>query len=166
MSPARKRVVYTLICVLLGAHYAAIVGRLDHWPLSNYGMFARRRQASVSSLVLMGVTPQGDEIRLQAHDYWRPYKSTKLAQCLREAKSQDSRRVKRAGSGPAPRADLPAAVESLLDHYEARRRAGQHRGPPLAGLRLYDVTWRIDPSLANLDRPVRQELVCEHLSRH
>ncbi len=165
MSPERKRFVLGVICVVLGAHYVAIVARLDHWPLSNYAMFARRREASVSSLVLMGVTAQGDEVRLQSNNYWQPYKSTKLAFCLREAKNQDARRARSAvGSPPEP--TLPTAVKSLLAHYESRRQAGQHRGPPLAGLRLYDVTWRIEPTLGNLDRPDRQELLCEHLSRH
>lgn len=166
MTPARKRQIVALICVLLGAHYVAIAARIDHWPLSNYRMFARRQQAEVSSLVLMGVTGQGDEIRLQNHAYWRPYKSTKLAQCLRGAKAQDARRAKRAAPGQTPQPALPGAVKSLLEHYESLRQTGQHNGPQLAGLRLYQATWRIEPSLSNLEHPDRQELVCEHFPRH
>ena len=140
----------------------AIAARLDHWPLSNYGMFSRRREATASSLVLVGVTQQGQEIRLQDHDFWRPYKSHKLAHCLRQVQSRDARQAK-AGRADSP--DVPAAVQSLLTHYETRRVNRQHDGPPLTGLRLYDFTWRIDPSLSNLDRPDRQELVCEYPPR-
>jgi hypothetical protein len=159
MSPARKRIILTVICLLLGAHYVAIAGRLDHWPLSYYGMFARRKPPSVTSLVLVGVTSEGEELCLRDRQFWAPFNGPKLAQSLRIHQRADA---KRADDARPHVPTLPAAVESLLSHYESRRAAGQHRGPPLAGLRLYDFTWRIDPALANLDSPDRQELVCEH----
>jgi hypothetical protein len=158
MSPARKRLVLGVICLLLGAHYVAIAGRLDHWPLSYYGMFARRKPPVVTCLVLVGVTPDGQELPLRQREYWAPYNGNKLAQSLRTHQREDARHA----SDERPReATLPAAIQSLLSHYETRRAAKQHRGPPLSGLRLYDFTWRIDPALANLESPDRQELVCE-----
>jgi hypothetical protein len=160
MTPARKRFLWAFIIALIGAHYVAIAGRLDHWPLSYYGMFARRKPPSVTCLVLVGVTQRGEEIRLRDRRFWAPFNGPKLAQSLRIHQREDAKRAK-AGAARAPA--LPAAVESLLAHYESRRKAGEHAGPPLAGLRLYDFTWRIEPSLTNLDRPDHQELVCEYV---
>ena len=56
---------------------------------------------------------------------------------------------------------IAEALEDLLGRYETRRRAGGHQGPPLAGLRLYRMTWGIDPRAANRDRPLSRELLGE-----
>jgi hypothetical protein len=158
MTPWRKRFLWVFICALIGAHYVAMAGRLDHWPLSYYGMFARRKPPRVTCLLLVGVSERGEEIRLRERCYWYPFNGPKLAQSLRIHQRQDAKRAER-GEGPPK---LPVAVQSLLSHYENRRQAGQHTGPPLSGLRLYDMTWRMDPTLANLGSPDRQELVCEY----
>jgi len=162
MTPARKRLVLTLIAALLAAHLVAIAGRIDHWPLSNYDMFAARKSSTVSCLVLMGVTGRGEEFRLQDPRFWKPYSPAKLGHCLRDARRLDQRRARQSRGERPPTSNLPAVVQSLLDHYEARRRDGLHAGPQLAGLRLYDCQWRLDPSLSNLQRPDRRELVCEY----
>jgi hypothetical protein len=159
MSPRRRRLVIALIGALIGAHYVAIAGRIEQWPLSSYRMFARIRPPTASCLLLVGVTAEGKELPLQGYDYWRPHSGFTLARSLRLVLRQQTERAA-AGSGASPL--LPAASESLLAQYEARRRAGKHRGPPLAGLRLYAAEWRIEASLANLDHPDRKELLCEH----
>jgi len=56
---------------------------------------------------------------------------------------------------------IAEALGNLLGRYETRRRTGGHEGPPLAGLRLYRMTWRIDPRAANRDRPLSRELLGE-----
>jgi hypothetical protein len=133
MTPARKRFVVAFTCALVGAHLVAIAGQIDNWPLSNYDMFASPKQSTIKVLVLAGVTSGGTEAPLQEPQFWKPYSPSKLAHCLRDAKRMDEKRSRRAG---VHLATLPAAVESLLAHYESRRQARLHAGPPLAGLRL------------------------------
>ncbi|HEX5102378.1 MAG TPA: hypothetical protein VFV87_01110, partial [Pirellulaceae bacterium] len=173
MEPGHKRLIAAFIAALMIAHGVAIAARIDQWPLSNYAMFAQRKESTVTWLVLMGVTECGEEFRLDDPSYWHPYSSAKLAHCLRDAKRQDSRRqetqrpaIQRQGAtlssaGQPKPPVLPAAVKSLLEHYESRRQAGLHAGPPLAGLRLYECQWHLDPRLANVNRPDRQELIYE-----
>lgn len=158
MTAGRRRLIIALIAVLLGAHYAAIAFKLEHWPLSHYGMFARPKPSTVTAFVLTGVTPGGEEVRLHRDEYWRPHRVHKLAYSLRTIQGHDARRTK---SAPQSAPLMPSTVKSLLAHYETRRHAGEHEGPPLAGLRLYSVQWQIDPELSNLNVPDRRELVCE-----
>jgi hypothetical protein len=162
MHTARRNLIVGLICGVLGAHYVAIAARLDHWPLSNYAMFARCKTSTASCLTLVGVQADGEEILLQASEYWRPQRGYKLAYTLQRLHQRDLQAAQR---GASANSKVPATIESLMDHYESRRQAGLHDGPPLTGLRLYDTQWRIEPALSNLDRPTRRELVCEHVLR-
>jgi hypothetical protein len=165
MDLRRKRRVVAVMVVLLGSHCLAIAGQIDHWPLSNYDMFAGPKPAAVSRLALVGVTSRGEEFALDDPQFWKPYSPSKLGHCLRDAKRRDEKRRRQSAGNPAPTA-LPAVIESLLAHYHQRRHARLHEGPQLAALRLYDCRWKLDPALANLHRPDRRELVCEYRAGH
>lgn len=162
MSANRRRLIGAFICVLLGAHYAAIACRIDRWPLSNYAMFARAKTPTAACVILVGVQADGREIPLRASEYWLPQRGFKLAYTLHGAHKRDQQAAER---GEQVASSVPATIESLMAHYESRRLAGLHSGPPIVGLRLYDMQWQIEPALSNLDRPERRELVCEHVIR-
>ena len=50
----------------------------------------------------------------------------------------------------------------MLTRYEARRRAGQHDGPALRGVRLYLLRWRlVDRVPRNPDAPDERRLLLE-----
>ena len=54
------------------------------------------------------------------------------------------------------------ALLDALSKYESERLAGKHDGPPLQGIRLYEVTWQFDdPAKSVADPPDQQELVYE-----
>ena len=55
------------------------------------------------------------------------------------------------------------ALRDLLRRYEERRRAGQHDGPPLRGLRLYRLQWQLDLWGRNRDQPNQRDLLFELL---
>jgi hypothetical protein len=48
-----------------------------------------------------------------------------------------------------------------LRRYEARRIAGEHGGPAIDGIRLYTLSWDLEPYAANIERPRSKTLVAE-----
>jgi hypothetical protein len=52
-------------------------------------------------------------------------------------------------------------LQDCLKRYEALRSAGRHHGPPLQGMRLYRVDWKLDPWARNLDSPDQKKLLFE-----
>lgn len=159
MTFARRRFVARLIWGLIGAHLLAIVFKTDEWPLSNYSMYSVRQQPVFTWRVLYGVTQEGSEIRLQDSKYWTPFSASKLSQSLAQAQRRDDKVQKQGGAAPPL---LPAAIAGTFENYERGRASGKHAGPELRGLRLYEVTWRIDPMLANRDQPSERRLLVEH----
>lgn len=160
IAPARRRFAHWIIYGVIGVHVVAMIAKIDQWPLSYFGMYAGIQPARVTWHVPYGITPDGREVRLQDDAHWEPMGPSRLSLCLR-------RLTQRTG-GPGnsrgqANAHVNRAVGALLAIYEANRKSGMHDGPPLAGLRLYEVTWRLDPRLANLDAPDRRELVSEYV---
>jgi hypothetical protein len=49
----------------------------------------------------------------------------------------------------------------VLTRYEKLRLAGLHDGPPLQGIRLYQLQWTINTRADNIDQPSSKELVAE-----
>jgi hypothetical protein len=162
LAPARRRLALWLIYGILGAHVVAMLGKIDEWPLSYFGMYSRVQSDELTWDVAYGVTADGREIRLQDDDFWEPLGPYRLGYALKRL------RQKTGGQAQPPSGDrdkVDRTIAGLLEIYETHRRAGLHEGPPLAKLRLYAVTWRLDPKLGNLDTPLRRELVSEYVAR-
>jgi len=53
------------------------------------------------------------------------------------------------------------ALPDLLTRYETLRQTGNHDGPPIVALRLYELEWTIDPHAANVDRPDVRRFLAE-----
>ncbi len=160
IAPARRRFALWVIYGVIGVHVIAMIAKIDQWPLSYYGMYASIQPARVTWHVPYGVTQGGREVRLQDDAHWGPLGPSRLSLCLRRFTQQTDGSGSRRGQANA---DVNCAVGALLAIYETNRRSGVHDGPPLVGLRLYEVTWRLDPQLENLDAPDRRELVSEYV---
>jgi len=151
MSRPRLVLAHILIVGLIGGSFYDILTRQEHWPFSNYPMFSTVHQQHVLRWPrLFGVTSDGREIALVRHDYLAPLDQSRLPLGLRRIQQQD---------GSAPR--LREALADILRRYERRRESGEHDGPPLRGIRLYNVTWDLEPYAANLDHPRSRDLVAE-----
>jgi hypothetical protein len=151
MSTARLIVVHVVIALVLGGSAYDILTRQEHWPWSNYPMFAQvHRNAVLSWYRLYGVDDQDREIPLLNPAYLWPLDQSRLSVGLRAIAQEHD-------SGPR----LRDAVANALDRYEDRRRAGAHGGPELRGMRLYSVQWDVVPYATNFDRPSSRMLIAE-----
>jgi hypothetical protein len=147
----RLRVVELALAVLIGGSLVDIVVDVDveHWPFSPYPMYATvARPGPLTVTRLMGVVEgTGREIPLTSDADIRPFDRSRLAAALRRlAVRGDSARLNR-------------ALLDCLTRYERRRGAGDHHGPPLAAVRLYELTWTLDPRAANVDTPTGKRLI-------
>jgi hypothetical protein len=152
MTRTRLVAIHLVILLVIGGH--AIVIALDPipeaWPFSQYPMYSRRPPAfpRLTQRALFGIpaTDPSIEIPLTDASYLAPlnveYISGGFARILR---SRD-------------RARLDQALQDCSHVYEQRRREGLHDGPPLLGVRLYELAWNIDADLANVGRPARRLL--------
>jgi len=151
MSRARLVLVHVLIAFVLGGSAYDILTRQEHWPWSNYPMFAQVHRTPVLSWYrLYGVDDHDREIPLLNPAYLWPLDQSRLSVGLRAVAQQPD-------SGPR----LREAVANALDRYEDRRRANAHDGPELRGMRLYAVQWTVEPYAANFDRPASRTLIAE-----
>jgi glycosyltransferase involved in cell wall biosynthesis len=150
MSAGRFTAVHLLIAALIGASAYDIATGTEHWPVSPYPMFANvEHEAVLDSVRLYGVVADGSarEIPLLDGAVIAPFDQTRLTTALaRVAASKD-----------LPRLD--AMLRDCLERYERLRSEGAHSGPPLRGVRLYEVHWTLQPDAANVDRPDSRSLV-------
>jgi hypothetical protein len=149
MSKPRLLVVYALGAIIFGGAFYDLLRDTEHWPFSPYPMFSEITTGkTLSMLRLYGVVQRSPlvEIQLDNNLYLQPFDNSRLADALGHARLQNR---------------VDEAVTDCLARYEALRRAGRHDGPPLVAMRLYLVTWTLDPSARNIDRPDRKELLAE-----
>jgi hypothetical protein len=151
MSTSRRTFVNLLLAgFILGSTYDIVTDQ-EHWPFSQYPMFSGVwRSPTFTWLRLFGVTADGSEFPLDENRYIAPFDQSRLPKALRRIVDKPSRA-----------ASLPRALQDCLVRYDQLRADGQHDGPPLAAMRLYELEWTIDPEGANLDQPDRKELVAE-----
>jgi len=143
MSPSRMAFVCLLLAVLiLGSLYDIRTGR-EHWPLSPYPMFSIvEQEASLRCLRIVGVGPGGREVTLLDNSLIAPFDQCRLTSALSRTYTDASRRSR-----------IHEQLRDCLDRYEERRRAGLHDGEPLAGVRLYEMQWTLQPDAANAETP-------------
>lgn len=147
MSRGRRRLVHLLLAVVAaGSAYDILVFR-EHWPFSHNPMYATVQGPTFERFRLFGVTAEG-EVPLAADEHFAPFDDPRLSTMLL-----------RIAAHPRAREALPIASDALLERYRTLAAQGAHDGPPLRGLRLYRLVWRLDPTLANLDRPERRQLL-------
>jgi hypothetical protein len=153
MSRPRLVVVYALGAVILGGALSELVRDTEHWPFSPYPMYSELSPSKTLSVPrLYGVVQTSPLIEIQLDNglYIQPFDNSRLADALEHARQKDK---------------LQEAVADCLTRYEVLRRAGRHDGPPLVAMRLYEVTWTLDPSPSDLNQPDHKELLTEVTAR-
>jgi hypothetical protein len=152
MTRNRGLLVHLLIAGVIAGSAYDIATRQEHWPFSDYPMFAvaHRRPVLENWYRLFGVTHDNREVAILKYSELWPLDQSRLPLGLRRLYQQPG--------GPER---VRAAVADILRRYELRRQQGLHKGPPLRGLRLYTVDWDLEAYAANLDRPRSRTLLVE-----
>jgi len=151
MSYARLAFVHLLIAGVAAGSVYDIATRQEHWPFSDYPMFSTvHRERTLTWPRLYGVEHNGEETPLLDSAYLAPLDQSRLPLGLR-------RIAQAPGSGDR----LRRAIADCLHRYDQRLSRGDHHGPALVGIRLYLVTWRLQPNAANIDRPDDRQLLAE-----
>jgi hypothetical protein len=139
-----------LLAVICGSLYDIVTDQ-EHWPFSQYPMFSGVwRSPTFTWLRLFGVSSDGREFPLDANRYVAPFDQSRLPKALK--------RMTEARDGES---QLRAALPDLFARYDQLRLAGEHDGPPIVAMRLYELEWTIDPQAANVDRPDRRRYIAE-----
>jgi hypothetical protein len=150
MNPWRVRMVYAVVGVIVLGHLYEIVRQQEHWPFTNYPMWARvSRDWHVREVMPFGVTdePAPREVDLREPGYFAPMPAIYQRLNFQRAAGREKLRDPMLGD--------------YLRRYEQLRRAGRHGGPPLKGLRLYEWYWTMDPRASNVKSPDRKTLLYE-----
>lgn len=153
MSKRRVLTAYAVIALVSVGSLFCIAAPAERWPFSAYRMYADvKREPRLELLRLFGVTG-GDnpvEIPLLAFQYIQPFDQSRQRLVFTKI-SKDPQRQDL----------LPEALLDCLLRYESLRQDGRHSGPPLQGVRLYRLSWELDPWARNVDQPNRKELLQE-----
>ena len=142
--------VYAIAAFLVLPHLMEIVRQTEHWPFSNYPMWARvSHEWHQRQVVPMGVLAdeRDGEISLTDPAYFAPmplyYQRLNFAKAAGRARVRDK------------------VLGDYLAAYERRRSAGLHSGPRLGGIRLYEHYWMMDRHASNATEPERRTLLYE-----
>lgn len=137
---------------ILGSAYDIVTDQ-EHWPFSQYPMFAVAwTSPTFTWLRVFGVTAAGSEFPLDSNSYIAPFDQSRLPKALR--------RILADGNGER---DIKIALHDVLERYETLRRSGVHQGPPVIGMRLYELDYTIDRDAANVHAPDRRRFIAEVL---
>jgi hypothetical protein len=151
MSTPRLLLVHAIVGAQLGGTaYDVWTGR-EHWPLSPYPMFSIvEREPSLRCLRIVGVTaaPQSEEFVMLDSEEIYPFDQCRLTSALSRTYHDVDRRHL-----------IREQLRDCLNRYEVRRRAGDHAGPPLAAVRLYEMYWTLDADASNVATPDARRLI-------
>lgn len=159
MSKQRILVLHGVIALLIIASLYVIVSDREYWPFSQYPMYSMlvKPKDSLEGLRLFGVTQEEPhhEIPVRDYQYLQPFARGRMYLALEWIYIKSAR-------NPEKRQQmLNEALLDSLKRYEELRLAGRHDGPPLQGMRLYGVHWRLDARAKNVDQPDNRILLAE-----
>lgn len=152
ISNRRRWIASLAVAVLVGGSAFDVLMAREDWPFSSYPMFWSVRSSELSALSLYGVTADGEEILFNDVRYTHPFDITKTRVSLGKIHKDPERRHQ-----------IDDALRDFLRRYETGRMVGRHDGPPLVGIRLYNVHWKLDPWARNAHQPDEGELIAEVL---
>jgi hypothetical protein len=151
VSRRRVLLVNSLIALILAASAYDVIRDDEHWPFSQYPMFSRvSEKRELTWLRIYAVTTGGREFPLLTHRQVFPFDQSRLSKALGGIRTR-----------PDHDDEIRAVLKNCLERYERLRLQHRHDGPPASGMRLYEVTWTLDPRAANLDTPDSRTLVGE-----
>ena len=149
MTRGQLIVANCVVFALVGTQLVNIGLQREDWPFSNYPMYSGEQTDQLRWIRVCGVAQAG-EFPLAPERQLRPFDSVRVHHSLGQL-------LTRADDGTSTR----RALQNLHELYERGRRAGEHSGPPIQALRLYRVSWRIEPGLTNRSAPEERELLYE-----
>jgi hypothetical protein len=151
MSRSRLIFIHVLIAGVIGGSLYDIITRQEHWPFSNYPMFSTiHREAVLRWPRIYGVRPDGREVPVTRYAELWPLDQSRLPIGLRAIYQEE---------GASQR--IHDALLDVLQRYEARRQDGDHAEGPFVAMRLYMVSWPLEPFAANLDEPSERQLLAQ-----
>ena len=153
MSRGRLWIVHAAIFLFLGVSFYEIIADQENWPFSSYQMYSRVRSGqNLLRPRMFGITDEETprEIPLLKFEYIQPFDQSRLARAFTRMKDR-----------PSHNELYARALQNCLSRYEILRQNGRHHGPPLRGIRLYELEWKFDPWAGNRDLPDRKELLGE-----
>lgn len=151
MSRTRLILAQLVIAGVIGGSFYDILTKQEHWPFSNYPMFSAVHRSSVLRWPrLYGVTAEGTEVPIVSYQELWPLDQSRLPIGLRAMYDEE-------GADDRVR----TVLRDVLRRYEARRRSGAHSGRPLIAIRLYLVSWQLEPFARNLDSPTERRLLAD-----
>jgi hypothetical protein len=151
VTRARRWFLSCVFLVLIGGSAYDVVRNQEHWPFSQYPMFSGTwKSPTFTWLRLFGVTGDGREIALASNEYIQPFDQSRLPKALRRILDEPDH-VER----------LHIAIADCLARYELLRARGEHDGPPIVAMRLYELEWRIDPWAIDEDHPLAKRFLGE-----
>ncbi|MDH3601029.1 MAG: hypothetical protein OEU26_15515 [Candidatus Tectomicrobia bacterium] len=150
----RRWLVHAAIIVIVCGSLLPITTGIEYWPFSHYRMYAGVQGPTITKYFLFGIMAHGEEIAL-SQKHIRPFHDTRLGIVLRKFRSRAPGEEK-----------FEKALGDVLGRYETMRVAGAHDGPPLRGMKLYGITWKLSPA-HDTDFPQTKELIFryERMSR-
>jgi hypothetical protein len=159
MSRARLWLVHGCIAAIVAGSAFDIAVQGEHWPFSSYPMYSGvERSRTLTVVRLFGVVGDGNrqlEFPLTDSDALQPMDQARVAAGLDWI-------IAISYGDDAKRTDLlTRALSDVLQRYEEHRLAGRHEGPALRGIRMYRVSWQLDPWARNVESPDRKELLFE-----
>ena len=149
-----RRMVFDAVALLIvfGAMFQILLGR-DDYPFSSYRMYSGVHTSRAHTEVrLYGVDQEGREVHLREKRYLHPFAQDRLQVAL-----------SRMARSPEAQGPIDTTLKFLLVRYESRRQSGQHSGPQLVGIRLYELEWTVQSGASNRNAPERKVLLSEHL---
>ena len=157
MSKLREWMISGLLFSVLIISLFEITAGKEHWPFSSYQMYSRIRPQD-QPLVrprLFGVTAGENprEIPLYESKYIAPFDKSRFARALMKIQRREN-------SDPFFR----EALRNSFERYEKRRVEHRHDGPALQGMRLYELSWTLDPMARNRDNPDQKVLLAEWMA--
>jgi hypothetical protein len=152
MTRPRLALANLIIFGLLAGSGYDIVTDQEHWPFSQYPMFAAVETSwTHRGLRLFGVTPSGAEVALLDNDHLAPFDQCRLAAAFRRLRTE-ARDEKR----------LHAALRDCFERYRVTSDQDPAGHPPLNAVRLYELDWRLDKNADNARTPDQRRLVAEY----
>jgi hypothetical protein len=166
MSKLRFLFANAVIGFLIICSFLALAIDTEPWPFSSYPMFSylaggTGEDYSFTKAQFYGVSQEEphQEFPLRG-SYIKPFQEDRVINYFQRIDKEADYRLK---ADPAKRQQLlNEATRDLFVQYETLRQAGRHDGPPLQGIKLYQLYWQLDPRGENVDQPDQWELLAEY----
>ena len=160
MTQQRVLLIHAALIVLIVGHLYDIIQNREHWPFSQYELFARAQtERYLTRMELYGVMQEDSHQEFPLRQVSRGFGGVRETESLRHISR--SQRFK-----PEERQQmLDDALLDALSKYEYGRLAGKHDGPPLQGIRLYEATWQLDDPAKSIEDPPDQQKLIHEVAR-